>query len=155
MSDMTIVDFCDKHNACESGRAWAKLNCPSGMMSEAYEKLSNAVDEAAGGYFDWVWCRAFDDKTLRLLAVRMTRETPFADGWNVVDLLANDRSIDVLTVAKAFAKAFANETASKKELNLARDAAWAATRAAFDAARVVQHNMVLSLGNPFINEVSK
>ena len=27
MSDMTIVDFCDRHSACQPGREWALQNC--------------------------------------------------------------------------------------------------------------------------------
>ena len=131
MKDVTIEEFCAKYKACADGVQWAKINCPSGMMSEAYERLSNPSSDEERDYFEWVYSRAWDDKTLRLLAVRFVRETPLADGRKVFDLLTDERSINALVVAEKYAL----DLASKEDLTAARDAAWAAALdAALDAA---------------------
>jgi len=119
MNDVTIAEFCKTHGASQKWVVWAKQHCKTGMMSEAYDKLSKSKNSTAKEFFNWVWPRAFDDKTLRLLAVRFVRETPLADGRKVFDLLTDPRSVNVLVVAERFALGLA----SLEELEVAVAAA--------------------------------
>ena len=159
MNDISVKDFFEKHNACESGVAWAKRNVKSGMMSEAYDKLLakakivKGQENAAYDYLWWVMSNAWDDKTLRLISVRMVRETPLPDGRKVVDLLTDQRSLNALDVAERFA----NGNATLEELAAARaaswDASWDAARAAsWDAAWAEQVKIIAYFGNPFKGE---
>ena len=161
--NVSIADFCAKHSACRSGVLWAKKNCPTGMMSEAYEKLIDAANgqNEEDGFFWWVASRAFDERQLRLLAVRFVRQTPLADGRRVQDLLTDQRSLDALTAAERFANgeisseelaaawAAAWDAARAAARDAARDAAWDAAR---DAAWAAQKQMIRDLGNPFADE---
>ena len=146
MKDQTIDEFLLPLNACKEGLAYVRASCPTGMMSEVYDFLSKDESKDGKDYFDWLWCRSFDDRTLRLLAVRFVRETPLSDGHKVADLLDDPRSLKLLTIAERFA----DGKATRDELNSARDAARDAARASARAsAWEAQKKMILELGNPF------
>jgi hypothetical protein len=125
---MRIDEFCDVHRACDEGREWARENCPTGMMSEAYEKLAKSENEEEKGYFAWTWARSFDQRTLRLIAVRMVRETPLADGRRVIDLLTDPRSLAALNVAERYANGMATDSDLAAAQDAASDAAWDAAK---------------------------
>lgn len=73
-----------------------------------------------------------DDRAYRLYACWCVRNTPIAGGRTVWDLLTDERSKTAVIVAERFAEG----QATQEDLDAARDAAWAAARAAaWDAAR--------------------
>ena len=109
----TIEDFCDTHNACPEGRAWAIANCST--MQEAWDKAPDP---------SWViWIATLQgvltDRELRLFAVWCARQ--------VQHLLTDPRSVSAIDVAERYA----NGEATDEELAAAGDEAWAA---AWDAA---------------------
>ena len=109
----TIEDFCDIHNACPEGRAWAIANCST--MQEAWDKAPDP---------SWViWIATLQgvltDRELRLFAVWCARQ--------VQHLLTDPRSVSAIDVAERYA----NGEATDEELAAAGDEAWAA---AWDAA---------------------
>jgi hypothetical protein len=126
MSDITIAQFCDKHDACEDGRTWALKNCTS--MQEVWNKIKP-------DWLIWIATRegVLTDKELRLFAVWSARQ--------VQHLMADSRSINALDVAEQYS----HGNATKEELAAAwyaassvaaraatSDAAWSA---AWSAAR--------------------
>ena len=114
---MSITEFCDRHNACNDGRAWALANCRD--MDHAWETLKPE-------WLVWVATRpgVLDDRTLRLFAVWCARQ--------VQPLMQDERSLAALDVAERHA----NGQASDEELRVARDAALDASwDSALDAAR--------------------
>jgi hypothetical protein len=122
---MTITEFCDRHDACPEGRAWAIDNCAS--VEDAWGKLPPE-------YLIWAATRegVLTKRELRLFAVWSARQ--------VQHLLTDPRSFAALDVAERHA----NGEATNGELDAARDAAmdaaWDAARcaardAAWDAAR--------------------
>jgi hypothetical protein len=135
MSDITIKEFSTKHEACRDGIDWAEKNCPSGMMSEAYEKLSQATDSVEVSYFNWTWQRSFDRRTLRLLAVRFARDVqhlaPGADKIiDVVERYANGEATrDELLSAWESSGESARTSAWESALGSARALAWASAGA--------------------------
>lgn len=112
---MNIIEFCDAHDACEEGRAWALANCRD--MEHAWQTLKPE-------WLIWAATRegVLTDRELRLFAVWCARQ--------VQHLITDARSITALDVAERHA----NGTATNEELaaarDAARDAAWAAARAA-------------------------
>lgn len=108
---MSITEFCDRHNACDEGRAWALANCTS--LEDAWAKLPP-------NYLIWAATRAgvMTSQELRKFAVWSGRQ--------VQHLMADPRSIAALNVAELHASGQATD----QELAAARDAAWAAARAA-------------------------
>ena len=115
--DMTIKEFCDRHNACRGGREWAIKNCDS--MQEAWEK-------AKPEWLIWIATRpgVLNKNTLRLFAVWSARQVQY--------LMQDARSTTALDVAEKHAAG----NATDEELAAAWDAAWDAARAAErDAAR--------------------
>ena len=115
MSDMTIQEFCDLHNACCEGRGWALMNCRT---------MVDVWQTAKPEWLMWVATRqgVLDDRTVRLFACWCVRQV-----WH---LLADERSRNAVEVAQRFAVGDATE----QELVAARDAAWAAAWAAARAA---------------------
>jgi len=128
-TELTVAQFCAKHNACDEGREWAIANCKT--MAEVWAA-------AKPEWLLWVATRegVLTDRELRLLAVWAARQ--------VQHLMTDARSISALDVAERHA----NRQATDEELaaawaaaraaarDAARDAAWAAARAAaWDAAR--------------------
>jgi len=67
MSDLTIEEFCELHNACADGCDWALNNCKS--MQECWEKLPD-------WWLVWVAMQAgvLSNKELRLFAVFCCRQ---------------------------------------------------------------------------------
>ena len=127
MSDMTIEQFCDKHDACKDGRDWAIANCES--MQDAWNKLKPE-------WLLWVATRkgVLSDKELRLFAVWCARQ--------VQHLMPDPRSVAALDVAERHADGKATDVELAEARAAAGDAAgaaaWAAARAAagaWDAAR--------------------
>ena len=112
--DMTIEQFCDKHDACDDGREWAIANCES--MRDAWDKLKPE-------WLIWVATRdgVLTDRELRLVACWSVRQV-----WH---LLTDERSRNAVEVAERYAVGDATDD----ELAAAWDAASAAAR---DAARV-------------------
>ena len=116
----TIEDFCDIHNACPEGRAWAIANCST--MQEAWD---TAPDPS---WVFWIASRqgVLTNRELRLFAVWCARR--------VQHLLTDPRSINAIDVAERYA----NGEATDEELAAARAAAsavfWAAASAAAIAA---------------------
>ena len=118
---LSIIQFCEKHQACEDGRAWAIAEC---------ETMVDVWDKAKPEWLLWVSTRpgVLTDKELRLFAVFCARK--------VEHFSVDQRSRDAIAVAEQFA----NGEATQEELTAARDAACAAARdaawyAALDAAR--------------------
>ena len=125
-TQLTIEEFCDKHNACDDGRDWAVKKCAS--MQEAWEK-------AKPEWPAWIACQhgILTDRELRLFAVFCARQ--------VEHLMTDQRSTDAILVAERFA----NGLATDAELAAARDAAWGA---AWDA----QKNWLLKNTKPNFNK---
>ena len=109
--DMTIKEFCDRHNACRGGREWAIKNCDS--MQEAWEK-------AKPEWLIWIATRpgVLNKNTLRLFAVWSARQVQY--------LMQDARSTTALDVAEKHAAG----NVTDEELAAAWDAAWAAAWAA-------------------------
>jgi hypothetical protein len=131
--DMTIEQFCTKHQACEEGKKWALASCAT--IKEVWEKAKP----------DWLLWGAtrpsvLTDKELRLFAVFCARQ--------VQHLMTDPRSIAAIDVAERYAKGEAsdNELAAARDAareaagvagvakTAARGAAWAAWAAAWAAA---------------------
>lgn len=112
---MTIAKFCDRHNACSEGRAWALANCRD--MQHAWETLKPE-------WLIWVATRpgVLTDRELHLFAVWSARQ--------VQHLMTDPRSIAALDVAERYA----NGQATDKELAAARVAALDVARAASGAS---------------------
>jgi len=112
---MSVLEFCDHHDACSQGREWALANCRD--MDHAWETLKPE-------WLMWVATRrgVLDDRTLRLSAVWCARQ--------VQHLMTDPRSVAAVDVAERFA----NGDATAEELKAARDAARAAAMAAAWAA---------------------
>jgi len=110
--EMTIVEFCDAHCACDEGRRWALTHC---------ETMRDVWRDAGAEYLVWVATRrgVLTDRELRLFAVSSARR--------VQHLMTDPRSVAALDVAERHA----NGLATDAELSAARAAAWAA---AWDAA---------------------
>lgn len=112
----TIESFCDRHGACHDGKKWALENC------------STMVDVWGRAKPEWlIWIATqdgvIDDKTIRLFACWCVRQV-----WHLLD---DERSRNAVVASEKYA----NEEATKKELDIARDAARAAAWAsACDAA---------------------
>ena len=113
--NMTITEFCDKHNACNAGREWALRECKD--MNDVWRKVKH-------DWLIWVATRpgVVDDETLRLFVVECCRA--------VQHLMTDKRSIDAVDVAYRYAIGDATDS----ELAAARAAAWAAREAAWAAA---------------------
>jgi len=119
---MSVLEFCDRHDACPEGREWALANCRD--MDHAWQTLKPE-------WLMWVAMQrgVLDDRTLRLFAVWCARQ--------VQHLMTDPRSVAAVDVAERFA----NGDATAEELKVARvaaaaadDAAWAAFVAALAAA---------------------
>ena len=113
---LSIIQFCEKHQACEDGRAWAIAEC---------ETMVDVWDKANPEWLLWVSTRpgVLTDKELRLFAVFCARQ--------VEHFSVDQRSRDAIAVAEQFA----NGEATQEELTAARDAA---LDAALFAARAAQ-----------------
>ena len=67
MSAMTVLQFCDAHDACDEGRKWALANCRD--MQHAWETLKPE-------WLIWVATRpgVLTEKDLRMFAVWCARQ---------------------------------------------------------------------------------
>jgi hypothetical protein len=137
-----------------------KLLRENGACPEGYRKLAKSLGGVqkygastpipllrvleSNGLDDALWSlravlpeeEADRDRIARLFACRCVRETPLTDGRKVWDLLPDGRSRAAVKVAERFAVG----DATKKEMEAATEAAWAAAReaareAAWGAAR--------------------
>jgi hypothetical protein len=125
---MKTKDFLKQHSACTSGAKWAL------SISEDMADVWDAMIEH--GKLDWlIWTATrpgvFPDSVLRKLACRFVRETPWADGRKVWDLLTDERSRNAVEVSEAYA----DGNATYEELDAARDAAYYTAYEARAAAR--------------------
>jgi hypothetical protein len=118
---MSIIEQLLNHDACNDAIEWIEANGIT-TLADAWDRCHQA---------DWMlWLHTnniikIDDRTLQLFACRCVRETPIGDGRTVWDLLADDRSLNVVEVAERYA----NGDATYKELIAAEDAARAAAGA--------------------------
>jgi hypothetical protein len=111
------------HRPCQDG--WENLLAGLGKTKADDEPVPYATILRINGLDDALWCCRAEpqhDREWRLMAVRFARE--------VQHLMHDPRSIAALDVAERFARGEATET----ELAAARDAAWDARAAAWDAA---------------------
>lgn len=118
MSEMTISEFCDLHDACSEGRDWA-LATGCITMAELWQREDIK--------YEWrMWIATcpgvMSDRDLRLFACWCVRQV-----W---PQLIDQRSRNAVEVAEKYAVGEATEA----ELSAARDAAWAVTCAASAAA---------------------
>ena len=114
-TQMTIAQFCEKHQACREGCEWALANCKD--MNEVWQTAK----------IEWLlWvatCKGvLTDKEMRLFAVWSARQ--------VQHLMTDSRSITALDVAERYATG----NASSEELDAAQEAAQDAARSAARAA---------------------
>ena len=93
-----------------------------------YDLMCDERIPAADRIWAFAKCTLIPDNIKRFTAVRFVRETPIRDGRFVVDLLTDERILNVLDVAMRHAQGLATDD----ELDAARYAAWDAAR---DAAR--------------------
>jgi hypothetical protein len=117
----TTLTAIRKHSPCEDG--WEKLLKHLGKTSADDEPLALVTVLDSNGLYDALWClRAVknNDREMRLFAVWCARQ--------VQHLMKDQRSLAALDVAERYA----NNCATKEELDAAEAAAWAA---AWDAAR--------------------
>ena len=118
---MSVLEFCDLHDACQEGREWALANCRD--MDHAWQTLKPE-------WLIWVATRhgVLDDRTLRLFAVWCARQ--------VQHLMADPRSVAAIDVAERFANgdATADELKAARVAAVAADAAWASAAAAAAAS---------------------
>jgi hypothetical protein len=112
----TIKEFCDKHDACRDGRAWALAHCKD--MTEVWQT-------AKPEWLVWIATRegVLTDVELRRFAVWSARQ--------VQHLMNDERSVNALDVAERYA----NGAATDEELAAAHAAAADATSDARAAAR--------------------
>ena len=129
---LSIEQFCDQHDVCNEGREWALSNCRD--MEEVWRT-------AKPEWLLWIASRqgVLTDKELRMFVVFCARQ--------VQHLMEDQRSIKAIDVAERYANGFAtNEelTAARAAARsavrdadavayAARDAAWIAAAAAWDA----------------------
>jgi hypothetical protein len=115
MSDMTISEFCERHNACQPGREWALANCVD--MAEAWAT-------AKPRWMLWIATRpgVLTNRELRLCFVQVAR--------SVEHLMTDQRSRDVVAIAERHADGLTTD----EELAAACDAAYVAYAAARAAA---------------------
>lgn len=152
---LSILEFCDRFNACRAGREWAVENCQS--MEEAW-------DQAKPGWLVWIATRdgVIADRDVRLFACWCVRQA-----WH---LLRDDLSRRAVEVSERYA----NGDATEEELSAARSsasssasaawmaaaeaaeaaaaaawAAWAESAVAREAAWMAQADYLRDLGNPF------
>ena len=105
-----------------------------------YDLMCDERIPAADRIWAFAKCTLIPDNIKRFTAVRFVRETPIRDGRFVVDLLTDERILNVLDVAMRHAQGLATDD----EL----DAAWAtASDAASDAARDAQIEIIKSMIN--------
>jgi hypothetical protein len=107
---MSIVEFCELHQACKEGSQWAISECET--MEDVWAKVKPE-------WLIWVATRpgVLTDRDLRLFAVFCARQVEY--------LMADDRSRHALDVAERFA----NGHATKSELDAASASASASTAA--------------------------
>ena len=126
MKNISPKDYCDKHNACPSGRDFALKYA---TMKEVWDNCPRP------DWLMWIMEREkipLDDKKARLFACWSAEHTPIGDGRTTWDLLTDERSRNAVRVALRFAR----DEANRDELAAARAAARDATgAAAWDAAR--------------------
>jgi hypothetical protein len=123
--NMTIKEFCDKHNACTDGRAWA-LATGATDMATLWQR-----DDIKPIWLVWIATQngVLTNRELRLFACWSVRQVWF--------LLTDERSRNAVEVAERYAEGMATaaELAAARE---AAGAAWAAARAAALAAEVAR-----------------
>jgi hypothetical protein len=134
---MKTKDFLKKHNACTGGAKWA-LSIGDDM-ADVWDAM---IEQGKHEWLIWTATKpgVFPDSVLRKLACRFVRETPWADGRKVWDLLTDERSRKAVEVAELYADGKATETemaAAAAAAAAARDAARDAARAAAVAAHAV------------------
>jgi hypothetical protein len=117
VSEMTIIEFCDLHNACADGRKWAvATGCTT--MAELWQR-----EDLRHDWREWIATRpgVLPDRELRLYACWCVRQV-----WH---LLTDERSRAAVEVAERHADGLATDA----ELEAAGEAAWAAWEAAWTA----------------------
>jgi hypothetical protein len=131
VSEMTVTEFCDKHDACAEGRKWA-VSTGCATMAEIWLR-----DDLRHSWLEWIATRpgVLPDRELRLYACWCVRQV-----WN---LLTDERSRTAVEVAERYADGLATDAelgaaqaaAGDAARDAARDAAWDSARyAAWDAA---------------------
>ena len=117
---LTIQEYCDKHNACRSGREWALENCKD--MQEAWDKCER---------HNLIWIAKRSCSTIEL------QEFALFCANQVRHLLKDQRSIDCLDANRKFL----NGEITKEEFYVFRNAAsasasaYAASASAYAASR--------------------
>jgi hypothetical protein len=141
----TTLTAIRKHKPCESG--WEKLLRSLGKTKADDDPLSILAILESNGLDDALWClRAVDghEKEIRLYTVWCARQ--------VQHLMTDQRSLNALDVAEAFANGQATKeeldaakAAAKDAARAARDAAWAAGDAAWAAAGAAQEKELIRI----------
>jgi hypothetical protein len=118
VNTMTINEFCDKHGACEDGREWA-ISTGEPDMDALWRR-----EDIKPEWRVWIATRpgVLPDRELRLFACWCVRQV-----WH---LLTDERSRNAVEVSERFSDGLA----TKEELFVARNAAWAARATASAAA---------------------
>jgi len=102
MSDYSIEEFCDRHDACAPGRVWAVQNC--GSMQEVWAKIH-------ADWLLWVATRpgVLTDKELRLFVARCIRHVEFEqpgpwidEALDLLDRQAKGEVIDEKSIEAKF-----------------------------------------------------
>jgi hypothetical protein len=111
---MTVQDFCEKHNACAEGKAWA-IKTGAENMAELWKR-----DDMRNEWRLWIFERsAVDKKTAVRFAVFCARQN-----WN---LLTDQRSKDAILTAERWVDG--NATPPELEAAWEAVAPWAALEA--------------------------
>lgn len=115
MSDMTIEEFCERHNACYYGMALALANC---------RDMNHAWDTLRPECLIWVSTRpgVLDVRTLKYFAVWCALQVHY--------LMDDQRSVDAINVAVRYL----NNQATDNEMIVACGKAWAAASCAASSA---------------------
>jgi hypothetical protein len=139
-NEMTIVEFCDRHFACNKGREWA-LATGCATMAELWRRADMRIDWRV-----WIATRpgVLDDTILRLFACWCVRQV-----WNLVE---DDRSRRAVDVAVRYAVGTATEQELADARAAARVAAWRDSCAltAGDAASAAHNTAAIDAGDAAI-----
>lgn len=97
-------------------------DCPADLLSIINAERIPAEDRI------WAFanCTEISDSQKRLFSVRCVRETPLENGWFVINLIKDERSLMAIEIAEKYALGIATHDDLAVALKAAKYASWAA-----------------------------